>query len=88
MNRNDFSEGCNKSVAVALRSMHNCSLDAKIRVNLGKSSLSFTPPPWCIVVTFTPIELCSQFLWIFLVFSEAQAVETQTEAKKKPAVEW
>uniref|UniRef100_A0A1J3F506 High mobility group B protein 7 n=1 Tax=Noccaea caerulescens TaxID=107243 RepID=A0A1J3F506_NOCCA len=27
-------EGCNKSVAVALRSMHNCSLDAKIRVNL------------------------------------------------------
>ncbi|KAF2573280.1 hypothetical protein F2Q70_00000451 [Brassica cretica] len=30
-------EGCNKNVAVALISMHNCSLDAKIRVNLGKS---------------------------------------------------
>ncbi|KAL1201150.1 High mobility group B protein 7 [Cardamine amara subsp. amara] len=43
-------EGCNKSVAVALISMHNCSLDAKIRVNL-----------------------------------EAQVVETQAEAKKKPA---
>uniref|UniRef100_A0A1J3IUU8 High mobility group B protein 7 n=1 Tax=Noccaea caerulescens TaxID=107243 RepID=A0A1J3IUU8_NOCCA len=42
-------EGCNKNVAVALISMHNCSLDAKIRVNL-----------------------------------EAQVVETQTEAKKKP----
>ncbi|XP_010454621.1 PREDICTED: high mobility group B protein 7-like [Camelina sativa] len=27
-------EGCNKNVAVALISMHNCSLDAKIRVNL------------------------------------------------------
>ncbi|CAH8271591.1 unnamed protein product [Arabidopsis lyrata] len=39
-------EGCNKSVAVALISMHNCSLDAKIR---------------------------------------AQVVETQAEAKKKPA---
>ncbi|ESQ31894.1 hypothetical protein EUTSA_v10004817mg [Eutrema salsugineum] len=45
-------EGCNKNVAVALISMHNCSLDAKIRVNL-----------------------------------EAQVVETQTEAKKKPIVE-
>ena len=33
---NFFSEGCNKNVAVALISMHNCSLDAKIRVNLGK----------------------------------------------------
>ncbi|EOA21466.1 hypothetical protein CARUB_v10001858mg [Capsella rubella] len=43
-------EGCNKNVAVALISMHNCSLDAKIRVNL-----------------------------------EAQVVETQAEAKKKPA---
>ncbi|CAN8264940.1 unnamed protein product [Cochlearia groenlandica] len=42
-------EGCNKNVAVALISMHNCSLDAKIRGNL-----------------------------------EAQVVETQTEAKKKP----
>ncbi|KAJ0238114.1 High mobility group B protein 7 [Hirschfeldia incana] len=42
-------EGCNKSIAVALISMHSCSLDAKIRVNL-----------------------------------EAQVVETQTEAKKKP----
>ncbi|KAF8097147.1 hypothetical protein N665_0294s0049 [Sinapis alba] len=42
-------EGCSKNVAVALISMHNCSLDAKIRVNL-----------------------------------EAQVVETQTEAKKKP----
>ncbi|CAN7125664.1 unnamed protein product, partial [Brassica rapa subsp. narinosa] len=42
-------EGCNKNVAVALISMHDCSLDAKIRVNL-----------------------------------EAQVVETQTEAKKKP----
>lgn len=27
-------EGCSKNVAVALISMHNCSLDAKIRVNL------------------------------------------------------
>ncbi|KAF8050390.1 hypothetical protein N665_1979s0009 [Sinapis alba] len=42
-------EGCSKNVAVALISMHNCSLDAKIRVNL-----------------------------------EAQVVETQVEAKKKP----
>ncbi|CAH8363412.1 unnamed protein product [Eruca vesicaria subsp. sativa] len=42
-------EGCNKNVAVALISMHSCSLDAKIRVNL-----------------------------------EAQVVETQAEAKKKP----
>nr|VDD28365.1 unnamed protein product [Brassica oleracea] len=42
-------EGCNKNVAVALISMHNCSLDAKIRVNL-----------------------------------EAQVVEMQAEAKKKP----
>ncbi|CAA7023437.1 unnamed protein product [Microthlaspi erraticum] len=45
-------ESCNKNVAVALISMHNCSLDAKIRVNL-----------------------------------EAQVVETQMEAKKKPVVE-
>lgn len=36
---NDFSEGCNKDVAVALISMHNCSLDAKIRVNLGNHLL-------------------------------------------------
>ncbi|VVB17490.1 unnamed protein product [Arabis nemorensis] len=42
-------DGCNKNVAVALISMHNCSLDAKIRGNL-----------------------------------EAQVVETQIEAKKKP----
>ncbi|CAN7089818.1 unnamed protein product [Brassica rapa subsp. narinosa] len=42
-------EGCNKNVAVALISMHSCSLDAKIRVNL-----------------------------------EAQVVEMQAEAKKKP----
>ncbi|KAG2316746.1 hypothetical protein Bca4012_067588 [Brassica carinata] len=42
-------EGCSKNVAVALISMHNCSLDAKIRVNL-----------------------------------EAQVVEIQAEAKKKP----
>ncbi|XP_009141528.1 high mobility group B protein 7 [Brassica rapa] len=42
-------EGCSKNVAVALISMHSCSLDAKIRVNL-----------------------------------EAQVVEMQAEAKKKP----
>lgn len=29
------SEGCNKDVAVVLISMHSCSLDAKIRSNLG-----------------------------------------------------
>lgn len=31
-----FSGECNKDVAVALITFHDCSLDAKIKMNLGK----------------------------------------------------
>lgn len=36
------SEGCNKDVAVALISFHDCSLDAKIKMDLGTISASIS----------------------------------------------
>ncbi|GER36687.1 high-mobility group box 6, partial [Striga asiatica] len=35
------SDGCNKDVPVAMISFHNCSLDAKIKMNLGTHSILF-----------------------------------------------
>ncbi|KAK6790822.1 hypothetical protein RDI58_009903 [Solanum bulbocastanum] len=87
-------EECSKDVPIALISFHNCSLDAKIKMNLGVSLCTYSYDEaylynqnvkFHVLCDLGEFGAVSILLMGKFVCAEAQVVENQTEVKKPAA---